>query len=46
MLLRQKYESFKNLSLLRDDYKELINLALTYIRVQPSHGITLRRPGA
>ena len=42
----QKYQNLKNLSHLRDDYKELVKLALIYIGSQPSHGITLQRSGA
>ena len=34
------------MSLLRDDYKELVKLALIYIGIEPSRGITLQRPGA
>ena len=42
----QKYQSLQKLSLLRDDYKELVKLALIYIGIEPSRGITLQRPGA
>ena len=31
---------------LRDDYKELVNLALIYTRIQSSLGFTPQRPGA
>ena len=44
--IRQKYQNLKNLSVLRDGYKELVKFALIYIEIQPSHGITLQRPGA
>ena len=31
---------------LRDDYKDLVNLALIYTRIQSSLGFTPQRPGA
>ena len=43
--IRQKYQYFKNMSVLRDDYKELVKLAIIYIEIQPSYDITLQRPG-
>ena len=43
--VRQKYQNLK-LSGLRDDYKELVNLALIYTRIQSSLGLTPQRPGA
>ena len=43
--VRQKYQNLK-LSGLRDDYKELVNLALIYTRIQSSLGFTPQRPGA
>ena len=44
--IRQKYQNLKSLSLLRDNYKEFVKLALTYIGIQPSYCITLQRQGA
>ena len=34
------------MSHLRDDYKELVELALIYVGIKPSLGITIKRPGA
>ena len=42
----QKYQNLKNLSVLCDDYKELVKLALIYIEIQLLHSITLQRPEA
>ena len=41
-----KYQNLKSLSHLRDDYKELVELAQIYIGMKPSLGIFIKRPGA
>ena len=43
--VRQKYQNLK-FSGLRDDYRELVNLALIYTKIQSSLGFTPQRPGA